>query len=68
MLAEHRYDFADFRRLRTAICITQNHPLRTCINGRFCAFQRIFRIGFIAVEKVLAINECFLARCNRSLN
>ncbi len=48
-----------------AICVAQDNPTRTGLQSGIGASQRVFAIGLIAVEKMLAINHrLFAARRN----
>jgi hypothetical protein len=44
-----------------AIGVAQDDPARAGIEGRLRASQRVFRVGLVAVEEMLAVDHRFLA-------
>ena len=68
VLRHRTNDFRHFHRLRAAIGIAKNDPARAGCVGSFRAGKRIFSVGFIAIEEMLAIDDGFLARLNGSSN
>ena len=60
-LADFADDLLDLMRQRAAIGVAQHHPARALVVGRLGAGQRIFRIGLVAVEEMLAVEQHFAA-------
>ena len=59
MLGDIRHDFKNFIRQGAAIGVAQHHPAGAGFKGCRGTCQRIIAIGFIAVEKMLAIDHGF---------
>ncbi len=62
MIARHHRrhrldDRLDFVGQRAAVGVAQHHPARALLMGRFGAGERIVRIGLVAVEEMLAIEQ-----------
>ena len=60
-LAHRADDLLDLVRQRAAIGVAQHHPARARVIGRLGAGQRVFRIGLVAVEEMLAVEQHFAA-------
>ena len=50
-------DFLHLVRQRAAVGVAQHHPARAFVVGRLGAGERIGRIGLVAVEEMLAIEQ-----------
>ncbi len=59
-------DFGHLRWLRAAIRIAKNDPARACRIGGLCAGKRIFGIGLVSIEEMLAIDQRLPPRHARS--
>ena len=68
MLRHRPNDFRHFRWLRAAIGVAKNDPASAGAVGRLSTGKRIFRIGLVAIEEMLAIDDGFLARLDGSFN
>ena len=59
---DHRADDRlDLMGQRSAICVAQHDPARARLIGRLGAGERILRIGLVAVEEMLAVEQHFPA-------
>ena len=56
-------DLFDLVRQRAAIGVAQHDPARAFFVGGLGAGQRVFRIGLVAVEEMLAVEQHFPALC-----
>jgi hypothetical protein len=50
-------DLLDLVRQRAAVGVAQHHPARARLVRRLGAGERVFRIGLVAVEEVLAVDQ-----------
>ncbi len=57
-----------FRRLGTTIGIAKNDPSRASVISHFRTGKRIVRVGFVAIEEMLAIDNGFLASFDSRLH
>ena len=63
-----RDDVADLRRLRAAIGVAEHHPAGTGLVCLFRAGKCVLGIGFVTVEKMLAVDHGKLARRDHGLD
>ena len=55
------HDGFDLVRQRPAVCVAEHHPARALLVGGLGAGERVLRIGLVAVEKMLAVEQHFAA-------